>query len=418
MPTLIQFPKSPCEIDREWGHSVVALVNSKLSLNMDYPSPLTSARLSEPHGSASHGRERATLVEDFSDSGRLVPEDVPCPRSSTPVAAPITPTKTAAVVQPCSQARPGIDPAVPRHSTLIRIPQSQERFSFQQPSAHSLRMPDFFKRVFAPPNCLTPEIPSPERPVPVSESFIEREQKKNDFLERAIFGPHPGCAGSRARANKYITLPQATSLACRSYFAGSPPTVVASTGKDWCDLEHWRRDQALQESACIETMHSSRSKAFCEDSDEALFSSTSTGIADLFYSESCYSTIPETGDKNSPGTEGAAPIGLCRSSTNAEASLKASERKAQIDRDIQAFLESGLTPVPLSGTGTTKLSDEHDVAAAVPDVKRQTHVNLAVENTEVLQKSRSVIVSHFFPRQTIGKLKRSDNRRTLSIDSP
>lgn len=222
----------------------------------------------------------------------------------------------------------------------------QQFYEHQQVSAYSLRLPDICKRVFAPPNCLTPEAPSPERKHYKDRAPQYIDPRQRAILSRAIFGPD--VARDNRRVEQYPGTFVSTSIL-------SPPRRP--------DVPWLSRD-TLGRPSKTPTGHPRVWSGLFD------WTSRSARTADSEYSVNVTAPLPKLA-----------------------ATTASIDRAAQMESDIQAFLDSVPPSIPLTAEEITSLCERGGGI-----ISRST----SVTSPEASQASR--FSKMFSPRQTIGKL--------------
>lgn len=412
MRSYLLSPEASSTVDREWGHSVVNLVNHKLDIHIDYVPPPSPERVpSKQHRATKRkSKQSATRANDLHPSFSLPSADAP----------------------DLFRARHQ-DPRIQTHRSLF--PKSPEQMAYGSSddrgenaaspatfysrtysSTNSLRLPEFLKRVFAPPNCCTPTVSSPERSlVSYRDHMTPRDNRRQrEILNEAVFGPlspdhSPGFLSRKSTSPPIIESKRSRRPTRRS--ASTEPFILMLESKNPLEIRHWQLQPGARQPASDRSLESS-----AEDLSETLYSKAEDAQSvscpmrsqshDLRMSCSCYSAVPIL------DVRGSELDFIETGGPSSESDSTSGAREAQMEADIRRFLESAPDPCPLTASQISQLCEQ---AESVEDVSKMMSDLMVVAKSP--QKPKTTSSSSFFPRQTIGKLKRSENRRPLTVES-
>lgn len=445
MPAFLS-PKVTSLVDLDWGRSVISLVNNRLNLTMNYLPETAAEDLVASATPTTPDRVDNNQLKTPRRSRIVISSQKNQPSQPKPIDLELRPRQQSSMLKRRDEynMRGGthicLIPQSPKEATWSdRDPfntcgmDREDLFSHgptgmysrSQPSAHSLRMPDFLKRVFAPPNCLTPATSSPERLVaPYShQRTAKTERRERRILTEAVFGPLNGTAAQHIEP-RAMTLPVSrmkkksrAPLPLTSLFGRESTHSEPQTGaRNWSGAEHL--------GAACENLHVDKgtvpgdltdSPSFvCRSEAERGYQSgehldLDLATPDSLRSQSLYASVPmpELEDRTSER-----PTAILDDSVHSSASDAARLREIQMEKDIEHFLSSAPPLNPLSASQINQLCEQ---AENVDDMAR---ILEGIDNAELLQDSHKGTSNlGFFPRKTIGKLKRSVNRKTLSVES-
>ena len=345
MHTLFFSPRVLRTDSSSWGSDVISTVNSSLDMDMEYTPPKD----------ADSNHLQSTSRQDGS-RGRTADREhcTPLPRTQ------------------CHEHLHR------RTAEQLRTPQKDTDpfYKHHEPSAYALRLPDFIKRVFAPPNCLTPEA-SPRKDL--NHHLLFDRMRHKAVLDQAVFGTRPKRDHVRIKSQD-LRLPRLLSPEHTRFdipwlstdTEGHALRTPRTQTRPWSGMMKWSSNSKILSTQGVPSIE-----------------------PDLERSKSMYSTIPYTSESFQ--------------AKNAT-SLDSLQRALQMEQDVQAFLDSAQPPNPLTAREITLICEQGG------GISSASSTDLSVSDLSQATSDRSRL-SLFQPRQTIGKLKKTRKRRSLTVDT-
>lgn len=416
MHTLFFSPGKHTQDTDCWGQSVVSLVNSKLDISIPYtyssPNTCNEDEYTEMSPASSYTSQQSARAVSINDgereielssgvngymsqlfhNGQLLSEDdlTTTPRFEVQSYDAI-----------CRQRR--------SRSLSERCLRSSDQLYRPSQSTSGLRLPDFLKRMFPPPNCLHPKMDSPERGATPDRLFYHTGHR------------HP----LRPAFNEVI----ASTLNDNRHPSSSVPTRkprAVHQSNPWCSIN--TRGQLLA-TTNIQTA----SQAEASDLQARNLAAKTTRMAPVCNLPRVSDTMKSTGatrtnfeHSETPGEHSQSrtlmeAIGdsridgarsyLSRSVLSTQATARAESRQLQIDRDIEDFLNNPPALYPLNASQITTLCETAGQLTCKPG---EVHFSALRSDKPATNGPSS---RRFRPRQTIGKVDRSERPPCLPLIS-
>ncbi|CCX35431.1 protein of unknown function [Taphrina deformans PYCC 5710] len=390
MHSLFFTPKKGFQQDDHWGQSVVSLVNSALGLEMEYLSPTPLTCQCQDFKGAQHAEiEAVDKLHAFRSSYKRF--DHPKDRIKTRESRAGKPHGVIDSIS-CSGRQdsqfefPNEQVHRKQLSTLReKDAQTSNAHPVGQIGPNSLRMPDFFKRVFAPPVCLQPDVNHFDS---TNHLWTTKSMIGND--KQASL---PYSSSSYPRIEPKTSRPFVPWASVNTEGVTRP--VPTSQVAPYSGLREWESGSETQHTQRNSTVQSEHRTTNADMQDSLVYNKHV-----LDQSGSCYSSII------SGGSSICKSHGQIHNSTLAPRPRKTSldhqsvsDSEGKIDKDIKAFLDSPLQIHPFNARHILDLCEAAELADNNDTLRDKAEAT--DRETEANYKRRSETL--FQPRRAIGK---------------
>lgn len=374
--------KASCHIDEEWGQSVVDLVNSRLGLSINYVPPSSPRSLREGKYSETPKPLRNKQSQERASHYRYV--------TILPVDTDDTDASRQQRFLEANRAYawpeyPSMENKSRRHHNEFKRRSGLRSYSSASPvyssraypDEHSFRLPDFVKRVFAPPNCLTPATSSMDDSVSPCSSRPHSDitGSNRQLLTKAVFGNLSPDRFPLRVSPRSTTTPKMRIRKSKSSNVRDQASIPRSNAKPWQDtFEHkqrlnWsvsidgqstplrlsRESQALRPDFSS-SMQVRPGKSHLGSTDSTAHQSRSV------LSQSRYSTVPAPDFRASNSCFQS--LGDLLDDPHSASTL----RQLQMEADVEKFLNSAPKPRPLTASEINQICEQAENIDTLPEI--------------------------------------------------
>lgn len=405
MHTLFFSPRTVSAQSGTWGSDVISEVNSRLDLNLEYeayPYP----------GDASHSSREGT-PSGRAGSGSAICNSLPALASSY-VRQERSYRPGAREQHVSAQKAVDSDASDTPHIRRGNFRPGTYPYTHRNYSSYSLRMPDFVKRIFAPPNCLTPKEfeydNAPTYGIDSQQYSFVLSKRQRDVLDAAVFSQ----TSMQNQIVRQVDTRWPVDRTCEDReripwqsldLKEDVARIPARTAEQWSSLADWR---AQTNEHVVRQTASSHDRTQSVDIEDEMSAST-VSCSELRDSQSVYSPVPSLEE----------PFMETQHRSLDIIDKRMSRRGQSMENDIKAFLASTPLTKPLTALEITQICEMSGGSELLEGLQIAEILDSSIESdrSASANKLRRLSVVNFFPRQTIGKLKKGQRRRAMTVDT-